>query len=695
MAFNKPSDINLSNEPTLGLFPDEEITINNSKLDISHIPNEEIPSINSTYSTRTVTMTNQKLRTIPVQLDEQMLAETDRPSSQILSNDPVSDPKRGMTSFNTVVNMTNEEHINTETITEENTTVVEEPSITLIEEPVQVVDIDKEMEEKIKEIQSKKEVEFIKEEEEDFEITLPSEEEEKVVEEIITKVEEKETIKMQNEPVKKAGVIAKPVSTEDEFIDLNISTIGKEEVTPVETPIEDLFTPFDPTTPNTQTTEKNMTETVIPNFGDDEFAKLIDQINAVESSNNREAQRNVGLKLRNPKSYEARAYRAIQFKSERQGLEQTALNDAIEDNHQITNSIVLDGTTYRDPKTSKSSLARLENGAIIAEKDSFPMVMALIGGLRKVHFYNSGFWVVVRSPLISELHTYYTRCQQETRQYGRIFGQLSYLPADIEISRAGFDLFKTCIVDSNLESWKLDDVLERNLSSDDEHTYLWALASLMFPEGTEIEYVCSNDNCHYIDRVTIDLAKIRYFDYTRLGAEALKFCHSSEKRTDADIIRYKEEILQSYKSYPIDNEWTVTIGSPSMKASLDAKTNFVDDMTMSLNLDDFSDIDSFITARYFKILSPWINQVRYTNPNDGKNIYLNYVLDKVVDALQLRYNNLPELVINHMKKSKISYFCYSYNACPSCGAVPPSEIKGMIPCDMQQSFFTLMTELLK
>ena len=162
-----------------------------------------------------------------------------------------------------------------------------------------------------------------------------------------------------------------------------------------------------------------------------------------------------------------------------------------------------------------------------------------------------------------------------------------------------------------------------------------------------------------------------------------------------DIIRYKEEILQSYKSYPIDNEWTVTIGSPSMKAALEAKSGFIDELTLSLNLDDFTDIDSFITARYFKILSPWISQVRYTNPNDGKNIYLNYVLDKVVDALQLRYNNLPELVINHMKKSKISYFCYSYNACPSCGAVPPSEIKGMIPCDMQQSFFTLTTELLK
>lgn len=671
MAYNKPSDVDSYNEPTLGLFTEEAITIDNSKVKMpKDIKEEEIPSINSTYNTRTIAMANQRMRTINAEIDLNMLEETDKPSSEILSEDPVSDPKRGMTSFNTVVSM--DEETPSINISNKNSVseVIEDTTSSTIES----------------------------EEEEDFEV-FPQEEV-KVEESIPTetvKVEEKvETvIKPVSTPIKKTSVIAKPVQVEDDFLDLNISTIGKEEVKETAINLEDIFTPFDPTTPHTQTTEEEMTEIVVPNISDEEFEELIARINAVENSNNREAQRNVGLKLRNPKSYEARAYRSFGFKTDRQHLEQETLQEATTDTHKLVNSITIDGTTYKDPKTSRSSLSKLENGAIIAEKDSFPMMMALIGGLRKVHLYNSGFWVVVRPPLTSELHTYYTRCNQESLIYGRIFGQLSYLPADIEISRAGFDLFKSCIVNSNLENWNVDDVLERNISSDDENTCLWALASLMYPEGAEIEYVCSNDKCHHIDRVTVDLAKIRYFDFSKLGAEALKYCHSTERRSDADIVNYKENILKSHQSYEISNEWSVVVGSPSMQDMLASKSNFVDDMTMTLNLDDFENIDSFVKARYFKILSSWVSQVQYTNPSDGKKTYFNYSLDKVVDALQLRYSNLPEIVITHMKKSKISYFCYSYNACPSCGSIPPSEIEGLIPCDIQQSFFTLTTELLK
>ena len=70
-------------------------------------------------------------------------------------------------------------------------------------------------------------------------------------------------------------------------------------------------------------------------------------------------------------------------------------------------------------------------------------------------------------------------------------------------------------------------------------------------------------------------------------------------------------------------------------------------------------------------------------------------IDKIVDALQLKFDNLPEIVTKHKNSTKISYYCYSYTKCPNCGSVPPSEIEGLIPCDMQQSFFTLTTELLK
>ena len=120
-------------------------------------------------------------------------------------------------------------------------------------------------------------------------------------------------------------------------------------------------------------------------------------------------------------------------------------------------------------------------------------------------------------------------------------------------------------------------------------------------------------------------------------------------------------------------------------------------MAQTLQLSDYTEIDNYISARYFKILAPWISQVSFTRRSDGKRIFFNdrYGIDKIVDALQLKFDNLPEIVTKHKNKTKISYYCYSYTKCPSCGAVPPAEIDGLIPCDMQQSFFTLSTELLK
>lgn len=612
-------------------------------------------------------------------LDLDLMKESDQLSKDIIGEDTISDPNIDVTMYDT-----------TRTVeTNEKAETVINKEFPQLEEFIKPSEQDKSGDEFIVSIESTTSVNS--EEDEDFsiedEVALPFDED-KPKEEIQTTVEEDS---------KKTYVVAKPISIEDENIDLDISTIGKEEVKPASIDINDAFELFDTTTPETKHTDNEMTEIVIPNISDEEFANILGKLSEVEGSGSREAKRNIAVKASDRTSLESRVIRSTLFGTDRQKLEQVALHDVIGNNHKVFDSVEIDGTTYKDKKTAQSQLNKLENGAIIDSKDSFALAMALIGGVRKVHFYNSGFWVTVRPPLIRELHTYYTRCGQNAVEYGRIFGQLAYLPADVEIARAGLDLFKGCIMGSNLENCKLDDTFERNLSVADEDTYLWALASLMFPEGTEIEYICSNENCHHVDRVNIDLSKLRFFDYTRLGAEALKFCHDSARRTEADLIHYRDNILRTSEIYPLDEEWSVKISEPTLYDALKAKSDFVDEMNETLQLSDYSGIDDYISARYFKILSPWVSQVSYTRRSDGKRVYFNdrYGIDKIVDALQLKFDNLPEIVTKHKNATKISYYCYSYTKCPNCGSVPPSEIEGLIPCDMQQSFFTLTTELLK
>lgn len=597
-------------------------------------------------------------------LDIELMKESDQPSKEIIGDDKYSDPNVDVVMYNTTRTIEN---------TEPDKPITEQLASTELPE-VEIPEV---------------KINITTEDEEDFSI-------EEDTEHLLVEEPQEEVKEIVYEEPKKQ-VMAKPISVEDENIDLNISTIGTEEVKPSPINIDDAFILFDTTTPETKHTEKEMTEIVIPNIDDKEFTEILAKLGEVESSGSREAKRNIALKASDRTSIESRVIRSTLFGTDRQKLEQVSLSDVLNQGHKVHDAIEIDGTTYKDKKTAQSQLNKLENGAIIDSKDSFALAMALIGGVRKVHFYNSGFWVTVRPPLIRELHTYYTRCGQNAVEYGRIFGQLSYLPADIEIARAGLDLFKGCIMGSNLENCKLDDTFERNLSIADEDTYLWALASLMFPEGTEIEYVCSNENCHHVDRVNIDLAKLRFFDYSRLGVDALKFCHSSNRRSEADIIDYKNNILRTSEIYPIDDEWSVKLSEPTLYDTLKAKSDFVDEMSETLQLSDYNEIDNYISARYFKILAPWVSQISYTRRSDGKRVYFNdrYGIDKIVDALQLKFDNLPEIVTKHRNSTKISYYCYSYTKCPNCGSVPPSEIEGLIPCDMQQSFFTLTTELLK
>lgn len=495
-------------------------------------------------------------------------------------------------------------------------------------------------------------------------------------------------------PVRKQAV-AQPIAQEpDDFVDLNLSTTQVEEVQNTDVPVEDLFAMdvFDANTSSTKETEQEVTPIVVPNFNAETFEKIVEHLGEIEESGSLEEKRNIRIKTSNPKSVESRVTRSSLFNSERRDAEQEALSEAFEAQHEIAQSKTIDSVTYKDSKSAKTQLNRIENGAVISSNDTFALTMALLGGIRKIYFYNSGFWAVVRPPLLSELHTYYTRCYTESATYGRLFGRLAYMPADIEISRAGLELFKKCIVQCNLENYRVDNVLERNLSSLDENTYLWGLASLMYPDGTDIEYVCVNNKCTYVDRTKVDIAKMRYNDYTRLGVDALKYCHSSETRTEADIENYKENILKHSAHYTLDNEWGVKLAEPSLYDALEFKSTFVSELSDVLELSAFDSIDQYVATRYFKLLSPWVKMLTYTNQADGKKIYMKEGLQDAVDALQLKYTDLPDLVAKHTKTTKTSYFCYSYNACPRCNQVPSSVVgSGLIPCDMQQSFFSLTT----
>lgn len=514
----------------------------------------------------------------------------------------------------------------------------------------------------------------------------------------------RESVTLQSTPVRVAPVTKPMAQSDDDETLLDVHSSANEPTKPVEVDIlEGLVEPFDPTRRDTIRTNLPYTEILIPNIDEDADQNMLDRISPngeyylQSDTYTEEEKNNITAKIIDPTSIEYRMLRSKMFNSDKQAVESEALSRAVDHNHVVTPAISIGGKTFRDKRAGESQLKALSSGDIVDGKDSFPLAMALIGGIRKVHLYNSGFWVVVRPPLLYELHTYYLRCKENTQEYGTIFGQLAYLPADVEIRQAGIDLFKTCIVQSNLVDYKIDDVFERNLSFLDYDTCLWAMASLMFPTGTSIEYVCVNKGCRKIDRQTIDLGKIRYFDMTRLGEDAIKYCYSDQKRTSEDITHYKQSILKDSETVVLNDNWTATIGVPSFYEEQKDGRNFVAEMATMIQLDSLTDVDEYLSSRYFRTLAPWINRITYTKLDDGKKVHFEdpSKLPEIITALQLIDVPLPTKIKDVMENNKISYYCYSYDSCPVCHHVPKVAVSGLIPCDMQQSFFSHTKELLR
>ena len=83
-----------------------------------------------------------------------------------------------------------------------------------------------------------------------------------------------------------------------------------------------------------------MTEIVIPNISDEEFANILGKLSEVEGSGSREAKRNIAIKASDRTSLESRVIRSTLFGTDRQKLEQVALHDVIGNNHKVFDSVI-------------------------------------------------------------------------------------------------------------------------------------------------------------------------------------------------------------------------------------------------------------------------------------------------------------------------------------------------------------------
>ena len=186
-----------------------------------------------------------------------------------------------------------------------------------------------------------------------------------------------------------------------------------------------------------------------------------------------------------------------------------------------------------------------ENGvASIKGPSATKITSLLINGYRQVNFYHSGFHVNLNAPRMDQLSRYYNRVSENMMDYGRILGQYAYLPVGVETRAALMDLFCECIESSNLKGYEDRTTLMKALSILDQPVAIWAMASLMYPKGVEVDYLCHNNlpdgtKCRHVEKTKVDINSMCYNDWSKISAEALIYTVSKETRTLEDIETYK------------------------------------------------------------------------------------------------------------------------------------------------------------
>lgn len=322
----------------------------------------------------------------------------------------------------------------------------------------------------------------------------------------------------------------------------------------------------------------------------------------------------------------------------------------------------------------------------------------LINGLRTVNLFNSGFHVHLSAPKLETLSRYYNANVEKMNEFGRIFGQFAYLPTGVEKRAALFDLFESLVVGSNLENWQEPGKLREAVSVLDYPVIAWAIASLMYPNGVDVEYICHNTKsdgspCRHVEKARVDISSMRYNNWSKMNIDQIRYVVSRDKRTLEDLAGYRKTygtMESSIISISTDDSWKVILTIPTVAEAETKQRAYISKMAASIQIDNLSKAESWFRSKYYFAFAPYIKKVRYFDEATKKSLDFEDAdaLENALDTLQLRDNiSLPEVITSYINERTISHICFAHHPCPSCGKYPENAKDRLTPCDPEYAFF--------
>lgn len=344
-------------------------------------------------------------------------------------------------------------------------------------------------------------------------------------------------------------------------------------------------------------------------------------------------------------------------------------------------------------KDSFPNMSKNFEGKELSGKEAKIYLLANKKNVKKIMLLNSGFYVLLQCPSLTDLTIMYNKISDQLDEYGRLFGTYFYLYSDLYIKQIMIDMISELVVSSNLKGWRKGKTLLKAISIHDYSTLLHGIASLMFKDGYEFKYQCPYGE--YNEIVKIDLNKIKYNNFNGVSESDLQFLSSSQTKTSKEITKYQKSLgldttidLDTYKFH---------LKVPSLQEYFiygDSYNKNLMDMVQNGNKEE---IQNYLKFSYFKIFTPWIERIDVLNDDKTVNFRLSDIDGKclILDELQLSnskdLNKIIDPIVDFIKNTMLTHIVIPLNPCPVCKKIPENTINGFLPLDMQESFFLIST----
>lgn len=336
-------------------------------------------------------------------------------------------------------------------------------------------------------------------------------------------------------------------------------------------------------------------------------------------------------------------------------------------------------------------------------------VFATLGsGVRKVTLWNSGITLTLKNIPLRILDQYLELANHDNYEYGKEYGAFYYLFAGLLLDQNIADkILPAAIIGSNYRDWADTNKLLAQISLQDYHVILWALACLMYPTGTTVNYVCGEPSCGHIHTEKVDLGKLKLMNRELINDEMIDYFRKGNWVNEQDIENYRNMAkLEDKIEFDISDvegenkHYIFHLKQCSVAEHLAVGKAYNAELRKQAEATDRDAVVGYIQYNQNRCYRPWIKSVEiiysvddtivstFAVDNDMAGANLD-TIDLILDETQQRMPDFTKKIQDYIDRTKICHIAFYFQECPACHAKPAMSHNGYIPYDMTQAFFTL------